>query len=123
MQDSAIPAAEEVTANDLLLNSMCQFDLAYCFIVFAMGTGHGEAYPSSTAFSADRANPLAERIVANADIRHTLFRGVPDLDLAFAMRGVYERAIRESATQQFGSRWWSTPNAVDHFIASFDPGV
>jgi hypothetical protein len=53
LSDAQVPA-EEITADDVSLNSLCEFDIAYCLIVAAMGTGRGSAYPSSAAFDEDR---------------------------------------------------------------------
>jgi hypothetical protein len=38
LTDAQLPA-EEITRDDAALNTLCEFDIAYCFIVAAMGTG------------------------------------------------------------------------------------
>jgi hypothetical protein len=48
---------------------LCQFDIAYCFIVAAEGIAHGSGYPSSAAFNEDRAKPIAQKIAANSEVR------------------------------------------------------
>lgn len=68
---------DEISARDAALNSLCEFDIAYCFIVAAMGSGHGSAYPSSSAFDEDRSKPMAQRIVADANLREQMFPGFP----------------------------------------------
>ncbi|OBK76302.1 hypothetical protein A5651_06765 [Mycobacterium sp. 1274761.0] len=105
----------ELTDHDIALNSLCQFDIAYCFVVAAMGTHHASAYPSSAAFDEDRAKPIAQRVVTDADLRRRMFPGVPDAQIATAIQQMYELAIRESATN-YGSRWWAMPPSVDQWV-------
>jgi hypothetical protein len=118
LTEADVVAEAEVTADDVLLNSLCEFDIAYCFIVFAKGTDDGSAYPSSAAFSEYRARPMAQRIVADAEIRRRLIPDMTDAAIAQAMREVYERALTESA--MYGE-WWSTPPTVDDFINEHAP--
>jgi len=56
--DDEIFPAEELAPDDELLNSLCQFDIAYCFVVAAEGVGRGRYYPTSAAFNEDRAQPI-----------------------------------------------------------------
>jgi hypothetical protein len=119
LTDAQVPA-EEIEAGDAALNSLCEFDIAYCFIVAAMGTGRASAYPSSAAFDEDRAKPMAERIVANDDVRHRLFPGVDDATIARAIREMYEIAIRESANN-YGGRWWDMPPRVREWVTQHSP--
>ncbi|WP_237568729.1 AlbA family DNA-binding domain-containing protein [Mycolicibacterium lacusdiani] len=111
--DDQIPA--EVTATDTLLNSTCEFDLAYCFIVYAEGTDHGEAWPSSIVFDEDRSKPMALRIVADPDVRRAMFPDSDDATLAQAMADVYHRAVTESGSN-YGARWWGMPGSVVAFV-------
>jgi hypothetical protein len=115
LPDANVPADADITADDVLLNSLCEFDIGYCFIIFAKGTGHGEAYPSSAAFDENRAKPMAQRIVADADVRHKLIPEATDAEVASAMFAVYEIAIRESLRE--GGRWWGPPPTVNQYIA------
>jgi hypothetical protein len=87
----------------VLLNYLCEFDFAYCVIVFAKGSGHGEAFPSSAEFSEDRAKPMAVRIVADAEIRNRLIPEATNAEVAHALRETYRHAIRESLP--YGGRW------------------
>lgn len=114
LADSQVPA-DDITNNDIALNSLCEFDIAYCIIVAAMGTGHGSAYPSSAAFDEDRAKPMAQRLVADASIRQRMLPGVPDLEIAVAIRDMYELAVGESARNHDG-RWWAMPPSVDLWV-------
>ena len=119
LTDDEVPA-EELAVHDIALNSLCQFDIAYCFIVAAMGKDHGSAYPSSAAFDADRADPMAQRLVANQGVRRRMFPGVSDSVIAQAMDEMYEIAIRESANN-YGGRWWSPPPTVDLWVRENRP--
>jgi hypothetical protein len=113
--DDEIPPVDEITAGDVLLNTLCEFDIAYCFVVAAEGTGKGGFYPTSAAFDEDRARLIAEKIVADTDVRRQLFPNSDDSEVAAAMASVYERAVRESATN-YGGRWWDAPARVQAFI-------
>jgi len=42
--------------------------------------------------------PIAQRIVADTDVRQRMFPGVPDAEIAAAIADMYEIAIRESAS-------------------------
>jgi hypothetical protein len=115
IDDAVIPPADALPPNDELLNSLCQFDIAYCFIVAAEGTGNGGAYPYSAAFNEDRAAPIAVKIVDDPDTRRRLFPNSDDASIAAALYDVYETTIRESANN-FGARWWAAPQRVIAFI-------
>jgi hypothetical protein len=119
LTDAQVPA-EEITSDDVALNSLCEFDIAYCFIVAAMGTEHGSAYPSSAAFDEDRAKPMAQRIVADPDVRQRLFPGAEDTTIAQAIAAMYEIAVRESANN-YGGRWWSMPPSVAAWVNQYPP--
>ena len=116
IDDAEIPSADDLAAGDELLNSLCQFDIAYCFVVAAEGTGSGGYYPMSAAFNEDRAEPIALKIVDdNPATRRRLFPDSDDPRIAAALADVYERTIRESANN-YGARWWSAPQRVIAFI-------
>jgi Putative DNA-binding domain len=108
-------SADEITHNDIALNSLCEFDIAYCIIVAAMGTEHGSAYPSSSAFDEGRAKPMAQRLVADANVRQRMLPGVADSEIAVAINEMYELAIRESVNS-YGGRWWAMPPSVDLWV-------
>jgi len=109
--------SDDVNQDDAALNSLCQFDIAYCFVVTAMGTGRSAAYPSSAAFDEDRAKPMAQKIVADTGLRRRLFPAIDDSKIAAAIVSTYERAIRESANN-YGGRWWDMPPSVYAFVNS-----
>ena len=85
-----------------------------------MGTGHSAGYPSSAAFDEDRAKAMAQRIVADQDVRHRLFPGVDEATIAQAIQAVYEVAVRESANN-YGGRWWAMPPSVDMWVSQHLP--
>jgi hypothetical protein len=114
LPDRAVPS-EEVNGSDAALNSLCQFDLTYCMIVVAMGTGHSSASPSSAAFDENRAKPIAQKIVADAAVRQRLFPNVSDAEIAAAITSTYDVAIHRSANN-YGSRWWTMPPIVEAFV-------
>jgi hypothetical protein len=113
--DNEIPPVDEITADDVLLNTLCEFDIAYCVIVAAEGTGQAGFYPSSAAFNEDRAKPIILKIVDEPDVRRRLFPNSDDARVADAMAHVYERTIRESQNN-YGGRWWAAPPQVTAFI-------
>ncbi|BBY82103.1 ATP-binding protein [Mycolicibacterium pulveris] len=113
--DDEIPPRDEVTANDVLLNTLCEFDIAYCLVVAAEGTGKGAFYASSAAFDEDRAKPMALKIVEDSKVRRLLFPASDDDRVGDALALVYHRTIRESANN-LGGRWWTAPQAVIEFI-------
>lgn len=119
LTDDQVPA-DEISASDAALNSLCEFDIAYCFIVVAMGTDHGSAYPSSSAFGEDRVKPMAQRIVADANLRERMFPGVANGNIAAAIAEVYDVGIRESASH-YGGRWWGMPPSVDDWVGRHRP--
>ena len=119
IKDSHLSDEPRVATDDVLLNSLCEFDLAYCVIVFAKGQHHGEAFPSSAEFSEDRAKPMSVRIVGDAAIRNRLIPNATNPEVAHALRETYRHAIRESLNYAHG--WWAPPPSVDQFIATYDP--
>jgi Putative DNA-binding domain len=118
--DDEIPPAQELAPDDELLNSLCQFDITYCFVVAAEGVGQGDYYPSSAAFSEDRAQPIALKIVDDPQVRRGLFPNSDDAQVAAALTDVYQTTIRESANN-YGGRWWAVPQRVIAFINAHPP--
>lgn len=113
MEDEEIPPADELAADDIILNSLAEFDIAYCFIVAAEGQHHGGGYPMSAALRDDRASPMAERIVAKPEVRKALFPNSDDTAIAGALKETYESARTESA--RYGM-FWNSPQSVRQFI-------
>ena len=107
------PPADQIAPDDILLNSLCQFDIAYCFVVAAQGEHQAGFYPSSAGLRDHRPAPIAERIAAMPDVRARLFPGSDDAEIAVALARVYEAAERESANY---STWWDMPYAARQFV-------
>jgi Putative DNA-binding domain len=117
IEDDEIPPAAkppaELAADDVILNALAQFDIAYCFVVAAEGKHAAGYYPSSAALREHRSAPIADRIVAKADVRERLFPNSDDSEVARALADVYEMAGRESSRY---TMWWDTPPSVARFI-------
>ena len=114
--DDEIPPVDKITANDVLLNTLCQFDIAYCVAVAAReGSLKSSFYPSSAAFDEDRAKPIALKIVDDPEVRRRLFPDSDDVSVAGGLALVYDRTIKESQIN-YGGRWWSAPQRVNAFI-------
>ena len=119
VDDSEIPPpSTDLAVDDVLLNSLCQFDLAYCFIVAAAGEDHGGGYPSSTALKDFRSSPIADTIVRNAEAREGMLPGLDDAELATILMDVYQSAEREAA--RYGM-FWDSPPALNAFIRNHRP--
>lgn len=99
-------------SSDRLLDSLCQFDILYCLVVAAEGGHHGGAYPASSAFRQERANPALSLVVSNAEVRRELLPESDDARVAQAMHKVLELAKRQSMELQFQlpNNWWRRPS-------------
>lgn len=109
----------QMAENDVLLNSLCQFDLLYALVVTAEGGDHGGAYPASSAFQQRRADPLAVLVSTDEPSRRELFPNADDQAVAAAIKEVYEMAHRESFMRS--SSWWGPPDAATRFIQQVEP--
>jgi hypothetical protein len=106
-------SSEELAPDDVLTNSLCQFDLAYCFVVAAEGKYNAGGYPSSVALKEQRSALIAKRIVEKPDVRAQLFPESDDATIADAMAQVYGAAERESHNYRM---WWDMPSFVAAFV-------
>jgi len=118
--DEAVTAAENLDHDDNLLNSLCQFDLAYCLITSAEGDGQARGYPTCAAFHQTRADPLFEIIAREPAVRSELFPESSDEQVAAAMVQVTSMASNES--WNFGSFWSGLPPAAENFVAHYGAG-
>lgn len=93
--------------SDRLLDSLCQFDILYCLVVAAEGKHHGDAYPASSAFRQERANPALSLVISDDDARRELLPEIDDARVAQAMYKVLEVARKQS--MQLSNYWWLRP--------------
>lgn len=112
--DSAVPDPGDLAHDDVLFNSLCQFDILYCLIVTAEGQHHGSGYPAASAMNQDRANPAFDVVAIDVDARAALFPASDARTIAEAMTEVFSNATRESFG--FGGHWWSLPHAAQQFV-------
>lgn len=112
--DSAVPDPGNLAPNDVLFNSLCQFDILYCLIVAAEGQHRGSGYPAASAMNQDRANPAFEVVATDADARSAMFPASDTREIAEAMTDVFSSAAREASG--FGGHWWSLPRAAQRFV-------
>ena len=82
--------------DDVLLNSLAQFDILYCLVVAAKTGDPKAAYPASSALKGCRAAPALQCVAVDGAVRQELFAGADDSVVAQAMKEVYEFAFRES---------------------------
>lgn len=111
--DAEIPAADELAPDDVLLNSLSQFDIAYCLVVAAEGRHNGGYYPSSAALKDYRAAPIAKRIATQPDVRRELLPDLDDSAIAEALADVYSLTQHEASNYRM---WWDMPQPVIQFV-------
>ena len=102
--DTVSTNAEVILESDTILNSLCQFDILYCIIVAADETHDGDAYPASSAFKQDRTYPILTRLIEDEEMRHELFPGRSDFQVAAALNEAIRTAKRQSL--EFNNGWW-----------------
>ncbi|WP_433122532.1 AlbA family DNA-binding domain-containing protein [Arthrobacter koreensis] len=101
--------------DDLLFNSLCQFDVLYCLIVTAESSEEAAGYPAASAMDQRRSNPAFDLVAVDDAARKTLFPTANDVAIAEAMNEVFSLAKRESFKAAGG--WWSQlPNAARSFV-------
>lgn len=112
--DSAVPDLGDLAHDDVLFNSLCQFDILYCLIVAAEGQHHGSGYPAASAMNQDRADPAFEVVATDTGARAAMFHTSDERKIAEAMRQVFISAERESFG--FGGHWSSLPQGAQRFV-------
>lgn len=114
--------ADPLPDDDSMLDSLCQFDIAWCTYAVAAhpGTRDGQLmYPSCSALQQRRAQPMISAFATSGKLRHDLVETDPfaeDEVIANALDSVLEVAVIQS--QHFGS-WWlgaSADPAVERFL-------
>lgn len=112
---STVPPADALEPNDVLLNSLCQFDLAYCVMVTAKALGDSMGYPSAASFYQERSNPMYARL-AEPKVRRLMMPESTDQAIAEAIAEVQKIAHRESL--KYGAWWHDLPQVAAEFVES-----
>jgi len=89
---------DELAASELLLNSLCQFDILWCLIAQSV-TGRPNAldfYPSSSELNQNRADPAFDLIATSEQARHALFPDLNNSEVVEVVQYVYGAAERQS---------------------------
>jgi hypothetical protein len=98
------PVDVETTSDDLLLNSLCQFDLWWCVIADLNSEGEKsgfEFYPNFAVFHGYRTEPAVDIIATDSEVRSVAFPGSSEEAVASALAKVLAIAGRESRNQGF----------------------
>ncbi|WP_299928933.1 ATP-binding protein [uncultured Nocardioides sp.] len=114
-----LPREEELTHDDWLLNSLCEFDLWWCILAVAARKGDDSMsaafYPSCSAFHQWRSHPTLRHIATESHVRAVAFPDASDQVIANSMVTVLDVAIRQS--HLYGG-WWDGIGA-DAEVAAF----
>jgi hypothetical protein len=115
VRDQLVPATGSLAGDDVLLNSLCQFDILYCLLVATeRQTQVRSFYPSSAAFDEPRAYPALVKVAGDDAVRAALFPDSTDADVAAVIYRVVRLAMQEAF--KFGGRWWGPPPSVQAFL-------
>lgn len=103
---------------DTLLNSLCQFDFLYAWLVNASAREHGGggAYAASSAFKHWRTLPIIERTITNGEMRAKLFPAAREKEIAQALRSTYSHAEKVSNRERYFTGWQPLPPWITEFI-------
>lgn len=103
---------------DTLLNSLCQFDFLYAWLVNASASEHGGggAYAASSAFKHWRTLPIIERAITNGEMRARLFPATKEKEIAQALRSTYSHAEKVSNREKYFTGWGPLPPWISEFI-------
>ena len=117
-----LPAFEELSHDDWLLNSLCEFDLWWCIIAVANRDGDDRLssayYPSCAAFHQWRSHPTLKHIATEPAVRANVFGEASDEVIANAMVIVVKMAVGQS--HQYGG-WWEgfgLDAAIDKYVGT-----
>jgi hypothetical protein len=117
LPDGMVPVAGNPTSGDVLLNSLCQFDILYCLLVTTEGqTSVKSMYPSSAAFDESRADPALVTVASDKAVRATLFPNSADAEIAAALYRVVRLTMQEAF--KFGGLWLGPPPSVQAFLTA-----
>lgn len=103
---------------DTLLNSLCQFDFLYAWLVNASAREHGGggAYAASSAFKHWRTLPIIERAISNGEMRAKLFPAAREKEIAQALRSTYSHAEKVSNRERYFTGWQPLPPWISEFV-------
>jgi len=109
---------EKTQKTDTLLNSLCQFDFLYAWLVNASAREHGGggAYAASSAFKHWRTLPIIERTITNGEMRAKLFPAAREKEIAQALRSTYSHAEKVSNRERYFTGWEPLPPWITEFI-------
>lgn len=109
---------DKTRKTDTLLNSLCQFDFLYAWLVNASARQHGGggAYAASSAFKHWRTLPIVERTITNGEMRAKLFPASTEREIAQALRGTYSHAEKVSNREKYFTGWEPLPPWISRFI-------
>ncbi|WP_022871549.1 AlbA family DNA-binding domain-containing protein [Yaniella halotolerans] len=109
---------------ETLLNSLCQFDFLYAWMVNASARQHGGggAYAASSAFKHWRTLPIIERTITNGEIRAKLFPASTEKEIAQALRSTYTHAEKVSNREKYFTGWEPLPPWIAEFIGQIVEG-
>jgi len=119
VSDRSLSDPQHLDERDVLLNSLCQFDLLYCVVVAVEGKDHSQGYPACSAFREERILPIASLVSRSPEVRRELMPTAMDTEIAQGISDVFESARRESF--QNGSGWWGVPNDVTQLLGEVRP--
>lgn len=106
--------ADELSPDDELVNSLCQFDLLYCTVVALTESSRGEGYPASSMMAGERSLPIIADLMQDDRMWQTLFPQKSRSEGADSILHVLDRA-REEARRT--GRWWHPPRTVGELLS------
>lgn len=115
-----LPTSDEGQGPDPLLDSMCQFDVAYCLVVLAETTDGSECFPTFASFYRRRVEPLLDELVRDPEMRKRLLPESSDSVIADALQRLLTFARNQS---RLTGEWWSSfgLDQVKRFIHNHKP--
>lgn len=112
--DDAVSIGNELSHNDILLNSLCQFDFLYVAVVAAEGKHHSKGYPACSAFHQHRVDPALNLVATDPAVRSALFPDSNDTAIATAMAQTFLLASRQSFN--YGGYWGGWPLPLQQYV-------
>ncbi|MEV5207620.1 ATP-binding protein [Micromonospora sp. NPDC053740] len=117
---SLIEPVDSLSQTDLLLNSLCQFDLWWCVMAQAASSRENASafYPNCAALHQFRAQPALDTIATNELVRREVFGTITDDAIAAALVTVAESATLQA--MHYGGFWVGLGEspAVEQFVHS-----